>query len=217
MKYNLLKNTVDLLADFEQSNYEGIYPNDIEGFKEWIVANSSSSSRPSPSWEGKEQGRSADSVISTLLVHMNRFAKSYSKAAIIGSEFSTQEEFIYLINLQAFGKMTKMDLIKKNVHEKPVGILIINRLMAKGWVVQEDSTLDKRSKIITISSSGIDVLANQMDKIRKATKIVSGNLTAVEKKELIYLLSKLNDFHLGIYEKNIASEQLLEELSIISN
>lgn len=217
MKYNLLKNTVDLLADFEQANYEGIYPNDIEGFKEWIVANSSSSSRPSPSWEGKEQGRSADSVISTLLVHMNRFAKSYSKAAIIGSEFSTQEEFIYLINLQAFGKMTKMDLIKKNVHEKPVGILIINRLMAKGWVVQEDSTLDKRSKIIAISSSGIDVLANQMDKIRKATKIVSGNLTAVEKKELIYLLSKLNDFHLGIYEKNIASEQLLEELSIISN
>jgi hypothetical protein len=61
----------------------------------------------------KENGRSPESVISTLLVHMNRYAKTYSKSAIAGSGFNTQEEFIYLINLKAFGSMTKMELIKK--------------------------------------------------------------------------------------------------------
>src|SRR5690554_5295977 len=89
-----------------------------------------------PYWEGKEKGRSPESVINTLIVHMNRYAKSYSKSAIYDSEFSTQEDFIYLINLKAFGAMTKMELIKKNIQEKPVGMQIINRLIENGWVDQ---------------------------------------------------------------------------------
>lgn len=215
MKYNLIKNTVDLLEDFEQANLTRKYSDNIEGFQKWIVDKYSPVIDSNlPEWEGKEIGRSAESVISTLLVHMNRFAKSYSKAAIIGSQFSTQEDFIYLINLKAFGKMTKMDLIKKNVHEKSVGILIINRLMGNGWIVQENSLLDKRSKIIGITASGLQVLDLQMAKIRKATQIVSGNLNEIEKSNLISLLTKLNDFHLNIYEKNIAAENLLEEVSL---
>ncbi len=141
---------------------------------------------------------------------MNRFAKNYSKAAISGSEFSTQEDFIYLINLKAFGEMTKMELIKKNVHEKPVGILIINRLITKGWVVQEESKKDKRSKVIAITNEGLQVLESQMGKIRKATNMVTGNLTETEKTELIRLLSKLNDFHKPIYEMNLDPENLLD-------
>jgi hypothetical protein len=46
-------------------------------------------------------------LLAPLLVHMNRYAKTYSKSAIAGSGFNTQEEFIYLINLKAFGSMTK--------------------------------------------------------------------------------------------------------------
>lgn len=212
MKYDLLKNVVNLLEEFETENVLGRkYPNDIEGFKKWINANDENINNE-PYWEGKEKGRSAESVISTLIVHMNRYAKSYSKSAIFGSDFSTQEDFIYLINLKAFGEMTKMDLIKKNVHEKPAGMQIINRLIAQGWVNQTDSETDKRSKVLKISNKGIQVLEKQMDKIRKATEIVTGNLTRNEKMELIRLLNKLNDFHQSIYDKNIEPEHLLNEV-----
>lgn len=212
MKYDLLKNVVNLLEEFETENVLGRkYPNDIEGFKKWINANDENINNE-PYWEGKEKGRSAESVISTLIVHMNRYAKSYSKSAIFGSDFSTQEDFIYLINLKAFGEMTKMDLIKKNVHEKPAGMQIINRLIAQGWVNQTDSETDKRSKVLKISNKGIQVLEKQMDKIRKATEIVTGNLTRNEKMELIRLLNKLNDFHQPIYDKNIQPEYLLNEV-----
>lgn len=112
---------------------------------------------------------------------MNRYAKSYSKSAIFGSEFSTQEDFIYLINLKAFGEMTKMELIKRNVHEKPAGMQVINRLIAQGWVNQTDSDTDKRSKVLKISNKGMQILERQMDKIRKATEIVTGDLTHNEK------------------------------------
>lgn len=211
MKYALIKNTIDLVEAFDSSNANQNYSNDIIGFKKWIAENYAENANVAETyWEGKENGRTADSAISTLLVHMNRFAKNYSKAAISGSEFSTQEDFIYLINLKAFGEMTKMELIKKNVHEKPVGILIINRLITKGWVIQEESKKDKRSKVIAITNEGLQVLESQMGKIRKATNMVTGNLTETEKTELIRLLSKLNDFHKPIYEMNLDPENLLD-------
>lgn len=210
MNYNLIRDVLDLLEEFEKDPASGSGKS-IQEFKQWNAAQfERQSAQNEPNWEGKESGRSAESVINTLIVHMNRYAKSYAKAAIHGSEFSTQEDFIYLINLKAFGQMTKMDLIKKNVHEKPAGMQIINRLIAQGWVHQSDSEADKRSKILEISEKGCEVLERQMDKIRKATGLVTGDLTRSEKMELIRLLNKLNDFHQPIYDRHLETADLLD-------
>ena len=211
MNYGLIKDVLDLVQEFEiETNNNNHFETSIEGFKNWISTNNNTIVNE-PNWEGKENGRSAESVINTLIVHMNRYAKSYSKSAIVGSDFSTQEDFIYLINLKAFGEMSKMDLIKKNVHEKPVGMQIINRLINQGWIEQRNSKTDKRSKVISISETGLQALGNQMDKIRQATSIVTGNLSQNEKMELIRLLNKLDDFHQPIYDRNIETEDLLRE------
>ncbi len=213
MNYNLIKDVLDLLKEFESHQHLSNSQNSIKQFKKWVAANYlDQNTHAELNWQGKQEGRSPESVISTLIVHMNRFAKTYSKAAIIGSEFSSQEDFIYLINLKAFGEMSKMELIKRNVHEKPTGMQVINRLIRKGWVMQKMDTSDKRSKILSISTKGLSVLENQMDKIRKASKIVAGDLTHNEKMELIRLLNKLNDFHQPIYDKNIEPEYLLNEV-----
>jgi len=219
MKYSIVKNVIQLLEDFENINDKRqVYSNDIEGFKEWISANFQNNKKiVEPNWEGKEMGRSPESVINTLILHMNRYAKSYSKSAIYGSDFSTQEDFIYLINLKAFGSMSKMDLIKKNVHEKPVGIQIINRLINQNWIEQTDSLIDKRSKVLKITQQGLEALDSQMDKIRQASTIVTGDLTYDEKMELIVLLNKLNEFHRPIYDKNIEVEHLLTEITQTKN
>lgn len=40
MKYDILKNVVDLLEQFEQeSSSKKTYRNDVEGFKSWIASN----------------------------------------------------------------------------------------------------------------------------------------------------------------------------------
>ena len=211
MNYGLIKDVLDLVQEFEiETNNNNHFETSVEGFKNWISTNNNTVVNE-PDWEGKENGRSAESVINTLIVHMNRYAKSYSKSAIVGSDFSTQEDFIYLINLKTFGEMSKMDLIKKNVHEKPVGMQIINRLINQGWIEQRNSKTDKRSKVISISETGLQALGNQMDKIRQATSIVTGNLSQKEKMELIRLLNKLDDFHQPIYDRNIDTENLLRE------
>lgn len=215
INYTLIKDNLELLELFEIENINGDrYTNDIKGFRKWISDSYKSEiDLDLTDYEGKENGRSLESVISTLIVHLNRYAKSYSKSAIHDSPFSTQEDFIYLINLKAFGDMTKMELIKRNIQEKPVGIKIIDRLIKNGWVIQENSVTDKRSKIIHITEKGIKVLDDQMDKIRQATQIVTGDLSYVEKIQLIKLLKKLEDFHQPIFSKNIDSSELLQHIN----
>lgn len=213
MNYTLIKDFIDLLQEFENEVQAcpDLYPGTIQGFKEWISdkENIGVNQPEEPYWEGKENGRTPESAISTLLVHLNRYAKTYSKSAILDSEFSTQEDFIYLINLKAFGEMTKMALIKKNIHDKPVGMLIIARLLRQGLIEQTDSDLDKRSKLIRITDRGLQILENQMEKIRQATHIVAGNLNHKEKMELIRILNKLDRFHYPIFSRNINSDQLI--------
>jgi len=214
MNYRLTKELLDLLELFEKENSNQHYTGDIKGFMEWIY-NTSNLSRiktEEPYWEGKENGRSPESAISTLLVHLNRYARNYSKSAISESDFVTQEDFIYLINLKVFGQMTKMELIKRNIHDKPVGMLIITRLLKQGWIEQADSDIDKRNKLISISDKGREALEGQMTKIRQATDIVSGNLTYNEKMELIRILNKLDRFHYPIFSKNIESKDLIKRV-----
>lgn len=213
MNYNLIKDVLDLLAEFQLDNSVGHqYVQDVNGFKNWLVDKYGAGyKKVEPDWEGKLIGRSTESAIASLVVHMNRFGKNYFKAAIYGSPFSTQEDVIYLIVLKFSHNLTKMDLIKKNVHEKPVGMQIINRLIANGWVEQQDSIIDKRSKILSITKKGLSALDDIMTKVRQATEIVSGNLSEDEKIELVRLLNKLNDFHLPIYEKNLSLEEILPE------
>lgn len=210
MNYELLIEVLDLLQAFEKQKSVR-YEKNVAGFKSWIAAQADRNDLSNaPDWEGKEEGRSPESAISTLLLRLNRYAKAYSKAAILGSDFSTQEDFIYLITLNVHGAMTKMELIKRNVQEKPAGMQIINRLIAAGWIQQTDSETDRRSKVLSLTTKGRETLEAQMSQIRQATQAVSGNLTPEEKNDLIGLLSKLDEFHNPIYCQNIKPEMLLD-------
>ncbi len=211
--YDLIKDVIGLVESFEMDSPDKS-DQTIDDFIGWIVRNNyNKGTLREPEWEGKENNRSPESVISTLLVHMNRYAKSYSKSAMLGSDFTTQEDFIFLINLKAFGKMTKMELIKKNVQEKSVGIQIINRLLKNGWVGQMESEKDKRSTYLYITDQGLEALDAIMGNVRVATNVVAGDLEYEEKMELIRLLNKLNQFHKSIYEEGISPEKLLDKAS----
>lgn len=214
MNYSLITDVIRLTESFELANQSGQYTPDMNGFRQWVVdTQGAGQGNAEPDWEGKEKGRSAESAISTLLVHMNRYAKSYSRSAIYGSEFSTQEEFFYLINLRAYGAMSKMKLIRRNIQDKPTGMQIINRLLNNGWITQQPSSEDGRSKVVDITAAGELVLEQQMDRIRQATKVVSGDLSKHEKMELIRILNKLDHFHKPIFEAGIDSAALLERVT----
>jgi DNA-binding MarR family transcriptional regulator len=90
---------------------------------------------------------------------------------------------------------------------------IINRLLNNGWIEQQPSPDDRRSKVVNITVKGEQVLEQQMDRISQATKVVSGDLSRYEKMELIRILNKLDHFHKPIFEAGIDSAALLERVT----
>ncbi len=182
--------------------------NDIESFKKWIARDVSMCDEE-VDWEGKENNRSADSVISTMIVRMNRYGKNYFRAAIEGSDLASTDDMIYLITLEAFGPLTKSELIRKNVHDKSAGMSIINRLIKNDLAAQTNNPDDARSKVVELTTRGRSVLEQYMAKVRDASKIVTAQLTRKEKLILIDLFKKLDDFHFNMYNENVTDDKLL--------
>lgn len=196
MTYSLYRELITLTEEFEQDFPEG--KRDISNFSVWLsnkVSESTYEKANEIDWEGKEKGRSPESVINTSLVHLYRYAKLYSKQAIANSPFATIDEVIFLINLLHLGDMSKKTLIALNIHEKSTGIQIINRLLSAGFIAEVINEKDRRSKHVLITDSGKAALEASMDKIRLASKVVVGNLNDQEKNQLIRLLQKLEVFH----------------------
>ena len=196
MYYNLIIDVVDLVKNFQKEVPE-TNPN-LDSFSKWLneyLKEQGDSTLPEPEWEGKSKGRSADSVINTSLVRLFRYAKVHAKNSIINTSFSTPDDFIYLISLVSHGSMTKTALIKLNVHEKSAGIQIVNRLIKNGLVEQTRTESDKRNRMINITSKGTELLDENMENIRDASKNVTGPLSQAEKMDLIRILTKLESFH----------------------
>ncbi|MDN3588466.1 MarR family winged helix-turn-helix transcriptional regulator [Pedobacter aquatilis] len=198
--YNILRALLPLINSYESGSTSP--KDDLGNFLKWLdiqPIKNHLSDEDEPEWQGKVDGRSADSVINTGLVHLYRYAKIHAKIAIAGSIFSTPDEFIYLICLSAGGPMSKTALIRENIHDKPAGILIIKRLLDKALVAQEFSRTDKRAVVIAITDKGKLALSKSMDNIRTASANVTQPLSQREKVQLISLLRKLEAFH---YEEN---------------
>lgn len=212
MNFDLLKAVVELVRQFmEQNEGRAIYSNDLKGFTEWINASSEDDDEGErEECTAEEPGLSSDSIISTLLITIGRYAKTYARSAMGNSVFSGRNDFIYLISLKTMGAMTKMELIRYNVHEKSSGILIINRLIRNGWARQTVSENDKRKKYIRITDKGLAILEEHMQEIRKASRILAGNLTHSEQMLLIAILSKLDEFHGYFYRMNLEARDLLD-------
>ncbi len=203
MLYGILQELIVRLEEFE-ADKQSAEPT-FGDFLDWLNrhygrAGSGLESGEEPYWEGKERGRSAESVINTMLVHMFKYARLHAKNVLVDSPFVSQDDFIYLISLRAHGDMSKMALIRRNIHEKPVGSKIIKRLIEQGWAAEYADETDKRVRMLRLTASGAAMLDEHMDKIRVASKAVTGDLTTSEKMQLIRLLLKLDAFHNKSYQ-----------------
>lgn len=195
MTYQLIKDMLNYVEIFD-ADFDG--EKNVKNFSRWLSSQIPEKDQDKSTlidWEGKSEGRSAESVINTSLVHLFRYAKIYSKLAIADSPFASIDEVIFLLNLLHRGSMSKQQLIDLNIHEKSTGIQIINRLISRDFVREDISETDKRSRNLTITEKGRMALDANMEKVRRASKIVSGNLNEKEKLQLVYLLQKLENYH----------------------
>jgi MarR family transcriptional regulator, lower aerobic nicotinate degradation pathway regulator len=195
-KYQLLKDLLPWLEKYEQE--KGANDFTIPDFQVWLGQQLNQEKQVFPPATSDDL---LDEEISRYLTNLNRYAKFYIKKALLATDFVSLDDFGYLMHLLDGGPLTKSGLILKNIHDIPSGTEIIKRLIRQEWVNETRDETDKRKIYLSINEKGKAALFASLGQLRKVSKIVSADLTASEKEQLLLILKKLNDYHHQTYFK----------------
>lgn len=205
--YKLVHQLLKLVEDFEDENSgRELCLTEFSGFLINHLATADSVLGEDVRF-GKNAGNSQqlafqiDNSIGRLFIYMSRYAKSYVKKTLDGTALQSPEDFTCLAILLTHDSLSKSDLINKNIQEKTSGTEVIRRLLQAGLVSQLDDQNDKRSKRISITDQGKQLLYRVFEDMNDVGKIVAGNLSLAEKLNLQYLLQKLDSFHYKLHDE----------------
>jgi len=215
MKYQLLKEVLEELESYE-SNHENI---SMDGFRDFLTQKKELEKnntieigelKDDTLQRMNNQSFGMDNQITYLIGMMWKYAKHYVKDGFKDLPINGLDDFGFLAALSN-DSMNKTDLINKNIVEIPSGMDIIKRLEKKGFIVSVQNPNDKRSKLLNITPVGRGVVGMTIGKLQQIAKIVIGDLTEKEQKELLKSLEKLNYFHSKIHQNHWKSD--LEKVS----
>ena len=198
--YNLLKELLPYIEKYESRERPQVLT-PIADFSAWLQNEMTRDVKIKDTRAGNQSPentlRSEDirTTISKMVYMMYRYARFYTKKAMVNSEINSLDDFALLVALRTYKSIAKGELIKMFVLEKTTGIEIVNRLIRNGLAQQADSKSDKRSKEIAITEKGKKELNIIFSEMAKTSEIVTGSLEDKEQLELIRLLTKLDKFH----------------------
>jgi len=210
----LLKELIDKLSYYEQDaedkealSLEGFAAslspsNDLDTLKNSIIGKTNPEILKSP----HHIANNIERVIAQHILLLYRYIKFYSKAAFAASNIRTMEEFSFLMNVMQHERITKTELIRRNIIEKSSGIEIINRLIKSNMLIQVDNPEDQRSHLIQLTDYGKSELFRIFGKMDTLGKIATGELNISEKEQLALMLKKLDHFHYDNYNNKELKE-----------
>jgi len=222
--YKLVHQLLKLVEDFENENKgRELCLNEFSGYLINHLTQPDSVSAADIRFGKKENDSQQlayqiDNTIGRLFIYMSRYAKSYVKKTLDGTALQSPEDFTSLAILLTHESLSKSDLISRNIQEKTSGTEVIRRLIQAGLVTQLDDENDKRSKRISITDQGKQLLYKVFDEMNDVGKMVSGNLSLSEKLNLQYLLQKLDSYHYKLHEDKaiIAKDDIRNHAKMLS-
>ncbi|QIX63266.1 winged helix DNA-binding protein [Hymenobacter lutimineralis] len=202
MDYSFLKELLDQVAAYEQARPATPERATLADFSAWLQAQTAGTPPVAPTPRATVTGAPAMSVeaeIGRLLIFLNRYARSYIRLGLAGTPLLTADDFSYLATVLGHQPLTKTEMVALNVHEKASGTEVIKRLLARGLVQEQPHATDRRRKLLTLTEAGRSVLWQVFGRMEQASQLIAGDLTPVERRQLLALLEKLHAFHHPIY------------------
>lgn len=209
MKYSLLSELLRHLEQYEQQAPPA--QQSVRGFADWLRVQTAA---PVNAAVAAPLG-GVENSISKLVVYLYRYARLYTKKVTDGTPIDNFDDFPYLVTLLGQGPMTKIELIEYNIQEKASGMEVIKRLLQKGFLTERPHPTDGRSKLLSVSETGLTVLKEVFGQMQAISHLISGNLSSEEKEYLAYLLQKLDDFHNPLFREH--KDSPLSELLAVAS
>ena len=138
----------------------------------------------------------------------------YMRIALRDTHLPSIEDIMFCAALNSLGESRKTDVINYAMMEISTGTDILNRLIKKGFVNQRVDPDDKRSKLLTLSASGLSALKKCFTKAKMARELFLADLTEDDKKLVASILDPLQEKHsrLSVASKGKTIEEIHAEV-----
>lgn len=134
----------------------------------------------------------------------------YMRIALKGTPLPSIESIMFCSALNNLGESRKTDVINYAMLEISTGTDILNRLIKKGFINQRIDPNDKRSKLLTLTTSGTTALKKCYKKASLARELFLEDLTEDDKKLVTQILYPLQERHsrLSVESKGKTIEEI---------
>ena len=105
----------------------------------------------------------------------------------------TPQQFSALAKVQEEGAVSQNRLGRLTAMDPATILGVVQRLVQRGLVDRSPDPSDPRSTRVTLTPAGTELIASAIPKAVDATEQTLTRLTPAQRKELLYLLSKLAD------------------------
>ena len=207
----LLRKLLDLGDAFEQQ-YTKPEERSVNRFLSWAIQQQEQNESPieTPVYY-TDTAPVLPTFIAQYLTIGYRYFRFYVKKALESTPLLTFDDFVSLVYLVERGHLTKTELVDITINERTSGMLVIKRLVDRGFVLQSDDSQDRRSRQLTITPEGMKLLQAVQPAMNQATILLKGDLTVAEQQQLGTLLARLDAFHRPLYidHRNSSLDDLL--------
>lgn len=144
-----------------------------------------------------------DVIASYLFGGITAYVEVWVKLAYEELPIHSLGDFGILKTVEYMERPSKKDIALQAIMEHSTCIESIKRLIKAGLLQEETDEQDKRVKRVMLTNEG-KILSSSLDKkMRGLGSLLIGNLSEVEKKSIILILKKLNEFHHNLYKKKV--------------
>jgi DNA-binding MarR family transcriptional regulator len=192
MKGEDAKQVIDWLEAYQEE--EGASTVSPTAFGKWLQQQNPNAGA------GSGASSNVDGLISMYFGFMSNYATYYARRVFRHLDLYSLTDWAFLATLEQEEPLTKTALIQKNILEKSTGTEVLKRLKRQGFIEELPNPEDRRAKLVRLSEKGQVVVAEANARIRPMGQVVTGDLSAAEKQQLLTLLHKLHRFHRPIFE-----------------
>lgn len=137
----------------------------------------------------------ANNQLTKLLGRIMLIFNIYSRIALNETRVKNIESFGMLNVLQHGGEMRKSDVVNHLMMELSTGTDILNRLIWDGLAAERTDAGDRRSKLISITPKGREILYECYGPMSKVGEILFGDMADDDKKLVVQLLTPVEVKH----------------------
>jgi DNA-binding MarR family transcriptional regulator len=142
------------------------------------------------------------SVLTKLLGRLAKLQTAYAMMALKKKGIGSFEEFTFLTTMLTLDKPRKSEVISENFIELSSGLLVLDRLKAKGYVTETEDMEDKRSKRVYLTTRGKNTIKACHQLMDRMNKIFYQDLHESDIKLCIEMLKPLEIKFSSLWQKH---------------